>query len=289
MSTPTEHTVLGQSIHPRLRRFTPTTLTTADWARLRQPVLELASRADPSDDEDAKHLAIVLCQLLAAELPERPDAEVAELLTEAAISRYVNRMRGRYATTTLQNKHARLTRLQRTLRKLPAPAGRQPKSSRSVHPEDWVVAVFAEAEQAPAPIESALRRRIALGVAAGLLDSAADGAVISTPPDGSAGARTADGWKPPLAPRYTGLLTQVDSDPVTDDGTWATARAWWGDRHSTWDRLALRDLWLREILTDQVPAVDLLPAARITRRDVDRVRAAIAGPLTPQDRAHLRG
>lgn len=280
--------VPGQ-VHPRLIGYTPTCVGPADWERLGPSARALITKAEPASDEEAKGMAGALCRLLADQLADHPDATLEQMLTEAAITRLVNRLRASGAVTvaTTQMLRARLNRLLATVLALPEPAGcRHPRRAQVDPGQVW--ARIDRVDAAPPPVALVLRRRVALGAAAGLIGIAADRAGIHGTGH-SVVVHADDGSAPLVAPRYRHLLTTVSPDPHPDRLAWQRARDWWFARYGGWDDDQLRDAWAAQVITLAVPAADLFTAERIAYRAIDRIDPGPGGLLTAAHRALLRG
>lgn len=106
----------------RLARYTPASLSAAEWALAGPAVRATVLGADPSDAEDAKGLASRACLPLTghAGWDRRRPPELAGLLTEAAITAHLDRLtRAGKAGKTRENHRADLRRPARAAAGLP--------------------------------------------------------------------------------------------------------------------------------------------------------------------------
>lgn len=277
------------TIHPRLQGYAPCGLSDAQWARLRDPVVELVTVAGPSSDEDAKQLAGALCALLAAELASNPGAGLDDLLTVEAVARQVTRLRPDHVLGTVQNTHARLTRLLRAFQGLPGPDRGPARAGREPMTVAGVAERLGQVNTLPHATAAVLRRRLVLAVAAGLIDRDADQARIVAGPDGPV-VVTASGARPLLAAVFRHLLVMVEPRPAdSDPGTWARARSEWTALYGPWDSDRTRDAWTTQVLALGLPGATLITAAGLTYRAIDRIDLGPAGRQIDSHRDSLRG
>ncbi len=278
-------------VHPRLIGYAPACLEHAEWERLGPSARALVTKAEPASDEEAKGLAGALCRLLADQLVDHPGGSLEQLLSDAAITRMVSRLRASSAVkvTTTQVLRSRLNRLLATSKDLPMPHVSCSQMRVQVQSDPRQVwARIARVDAAPQPVANVLRRRVALGAAAGLIGFAADRARVNVIGD-TVGVRADDGSAPLVAPRYRQLLTTVEPGPHTDRLAWLRARDWWFARHGGWDDARLRDAWVAEVITLPVSAADLFAAQVIAYRAIDRIHPGPPGSRITAERDRLRG
>jgi hypothetical protein len=288
-----DSTDLPQAVTRYLGSFTPPQLSTPAWQRLRSDVLALIVRCAPANIRQAKRLAQNLARLLAEELVDRPDGDLAALLTLAAISRHITRCQHRgLQGATVSGRRSSLELLHRHLLGLPAAAPEV--SGRLMRPGPYrpaeLTALWTALSPAPPFVRDAIACRLAAGLVGGLPHSARSARIVWV--SGRVDAvRDAEGTHRPCATgwadalREAGVVSTSEASTVSD--RWI--RVWLNRTGQLLDWRRLRDAWLVELLSAPRPATALMATLDVTVSDIDRVLGNLPAPSCDQVRLLLRG
>lgn len=284
-------TSLPEDCAEALASFCPRSLPNENWFRMRADVVALVAGARPDTVAETRGLCSALCELLAAELVERPDACVAEALTEVALSRHVTVLKRSNAAATVHVKSARLSRLFRVLNGLPEPTRKPAEPTEAPGPfteadlERLVNAVSA----APAGVRVAVHHRLVCGLAAGIIDSAADALSVNSSDGRVSAVKDAHGTALPLSDVWVQALARLGVESVAGGECWQKAVAWLREHEAAVESRQLRDAWLVDGLSQQGSPAQLLRRHSVTGRDMQRVMGHLPRPEETALTGLLRG
>lgn len=282
---------LPQGCAEALAAFCPKSLPTDLWGRLRSDVVALVAGARPDTVAETRGLCSALCELLAAELVERPDACVAEALTEVALSRHVTVLKRSNAAATVHVKSARLSRLFRVLHGLPEPTRKPAEPTEEPGPfteadlERLVNAVSA----APAGVRVAVHHRLVCGLTAGIIDSATDALSVNSSDGRVSAVKDAHGTALPLSVLWVQALSRMGVQSAAGSEAWQQAARWLREHDAAVDSRRLRDAWLVDGLSQQGSPAQLLRRHSVTGRDLQRVMGHLPRPERTALTGLLRG
>lgn len=282
---------LPQACAEALTAFCPKSLPIDVWRRLRADVVVLVAGAQPETVAETRGLCSALCELLAAELVERPDACVAEALTEVALSRHVTMLKRTNAVATVHVKSARLSRLFRVLHGLPEPTRKRAEPTEAPGPftEADLERLVDVASAAPFGVRVAVQHRLVCGLTAGIIDSAADTLSVNSSDGQISAVKDAHGAALPLSDVWVQALARLGVQSAKGSQAWQQAVTWLREHDAAVDSRQLRDAWLVDGLSQQGSPAQLLRRYAVTGRDLQRVMGHLPRPDHTAATALLRG
>lgn len=272
---------LAAKLSPEVAAYIPTfvpqrLLTSRQWARCCEAVWTSCAATEPPSREDAKTQMSITCAFLAFTDKVVGSVDLAGVLTEDLVNRFLIDSEGKVSHKTRQNRRGQLGRA------LKAAAGDAP---RVVHgpgrtgPQSYTAAeldkLAATAFGCP-PLAGALAR----GLGAGLGVPAA----IGTPPPAPETMRAIAG-----ALRMDSRWSALVSPREFSTEEWARARAAAQDAGVTLTAARLRATWVAVQLSAPRPLAQIAQSCGLTRADLDNATGHLPEVDARQARRLLRG
>lgn len=272
---------LAAKLAPEVADYIPTfvpqrLLTSQQWARCCEAVWTSCAATEPPSREDAKTQMSITCAFLAFTDKVVGSVDLAEVLTEDLVNRFLIDSEGKVSHKTRQNRRGQLGRA------LKAAAGDVP---RVVHgpgrtgPQPYTpteLDKLAATAFGCAPVAAALAR----GLGAGLVVPAA----IDTPsPDPGTLRAVTQALR--MDDRWTALAGPREFSPED----WARARAAADNAGVTLTAARLRATWVAAQLSTPRPLAQIAHTCGLTRADLDNAAGHLPAVDGEQARRLLRG
>jgi hypothetical protein len=272
---------LAAKLAPEVADYIPTfvpqrLLTKAQWARCCEAVWTSCAATLPPSREDAKTQMSVTCAFLAFTDKVVGSVDLAAVLTEELIDRFMAYTEGKVDRRTRQNRRGHLRRA------LKAAAGDAPRIARGngrIGPAPYA---HAELSRLAAAGEShpTLAGALARGLGAGVVVPAA----IGTQPPAAKTLRAVTGALA-MDDRWTVLVSGL----AFSEEEWARARATAEAAGVTLTAARLRATWVAAQLSAPHPVARIAHMCGLTRADLDNAAGHLP-PVDPQEaRRLLRG
>jgi hypothetical protein len=275
--------------HPRLINYTPESLEPGEWARFRDPVCSLVTRADPRANDDATSLASKLCQLLAFGLTEKTDADFAELLTRVAVTRHVNSLRGSLSRGLVTNTRSALHRLLDLHQDLPPKNKR--RKERDVLPvlkDGEIQELRSHIHQSPPDVGAVLGRCLLVGLASGFGGRHASKANICNPVNGEVEIEHGGRTRRALKNYIPELLEMRIQDQNTRYIDFYLAKLWWQQNIGKWPETEIHRHWALGVISTLPVGSKSFLEARLSHNGIDSVMPSVVLSLGDH-RELLRG
>jgi hypothetical protein len=275
--------------HPRLINYTPKNLKPAEWARFRDPVCSLVTRAKPRGDDHAKSLVSKLCQLLTFGLIEQPEASFADLFTLLTVTRHINGLKEGHSKGFVTNSAASLQRLLSIHQDLqPKNERRRERDFATVVTDEEILELRSHIYQSPPDVGAVLGRCLLIGLASGFGGRHASKANICNAVNGEVEIEMGGRTRAALKSYIPELLEMRIQDQNTQYIDSSLAKLWWQRNIGKWPKTEIYRHWALNVITTLPVGSKSFLEARLRREDIDPVMPSVVINLV-EHRHLLRG